>query len=108
MLPLHSPHGGGFHSFSAPKYRHTDYRRTAFSTAFPSSLDMECWILDIRQRVQGKMVLPQNHFVQNELPQFIFIAATNTSRRIRAPHPRLTPLRRAAIIGALLMERNHV
>ncbi|MCX7001687.1 MAG: hypothetical protein NTV22_00255, partial [bacterium] len=23
--------------------------------------------------VQGKMVLPQNHFVQNELPQFIFI-----------------------------------
>jgi len=24
-------------------------------------------------RVQRKMVLPQNHFVQNELPQFVFI-----------------------------------
>ena len=55
-----------------------------------SSLDIECSILDIhhlvcqtptipplkgsRFRIQGKMILLQNHFVQNELRQFIFIA----------------------------------
>jgi hypothetical protein len=39
-----------------------------------SSLDIECSILDIPLGAE-KMIFRQNLFVQNELPQFIFIAA---------------------------------